>query len=254
MYFLRLFQEIFPLPSYLFATWQGERDWENYTASQYGFLLDSSWPALGKVTGIWDTRFGLESLRPMFHQFLLDLTAATVYWMQPQFKAQRGQACAPTHPHIPERQIFEIMVPGHMALLWTFLWLQKRFCCCVSNSRCPSQLRASGHSCYSPGEVQSFVVGCHCPTIIWGTRGCQEVIYAEAGMWETRVHCQLLGPDQICSSHLSLVCSFCPLDMAEMVVIFLKKTFQSSCFQTKCPHSVNVLLLTMPACGGGKLR
>lgn len=66
--------------------------------------------------------------------------------------------------------------------------------------------------------------------------------------------CQLLGPDQICSSHLSLLYSFCPLDMAGMVVIFLKKAFQSFCFQTKCPHSVNVLLLTMPACGGGKLR
>lgn len=27
------------------------------------------------------------------------LSAATGYWMQPQFKAQRGQACAHTAPH-----------------------------------------------------------------------------------------------------------------------------------------------------------
>lgn len=59
--------------------------------------------------------------------------------------------------------------------------------------------------------------------------------------------CQLLGPDQICSSHLSLFYSFCPLDMVETPAIFLKKALQSSCFETnnlirsmscfsRCPH------------------
>lgn len=65
------------------------------------------------------------------------LSAATVYWMQSQFKAQRGQACGPTQPHNPQRQISEILPSRHTALLWTFLWLQKQFCCCISNSRCP---------------------------------------------------------------------------------------------------------------------
>lgn len=64
--------------------------------------------------------------------------------------------------------------------------------------------------------------------------------------------CQLLGPDQICSSHLSLFYPFCPLDMVETPAIFLKKAFQSPCFDTKRPGSVTVLFLTMPTCGGGK--
>lgn len=53
----------------------------------------------------------------MFHQLPLDLSDATVYWMQPLlFKAWCGQACVPTHSHISQRQISEIMVPRHMAL------------------------------------------------------------------------------------------------------------------------------------------
>lgn len=127
----------------------------------------------------------------MCHQLPLDLYAATVYWMQPQFKAQRGQACVPTHPYTPQRQISEIMVPGHTVLLRTFLWLQKQFCCCISKQVPQASLEPLGTVAIPRGrrvathKLQSFVVGCHCPTIIWDTRSCQEVIYAVSGIRET---------------------------------------------------------------------